>query len=93
MAGSSGPTQPSEYRSCVTTAAIGKTGKNVLIFSNRVGIILAVGSGVLIGASFVFKKKGLLSSQKGKVAGQGLDYLKSVGSARVLRHPTLTAGL
>ena len=65
----------------------------MLIFSNRVGIILAVGSGVLIGASFVFKKKGLLSSQKGKVAGQGLDYLKSVGSARVLRHPTLTAGL
>ena len=39
---------------------------------------MAVGSGVLIGASFVFKKKGLLSSQKGKVAGEGLDYLKSV---------------
>jgi hypothetical protein len=39
---------------------------------------LAVGSGVLIGASFVFKKKGLLNSQKGKVAGEGLDYLKSV---------------
>ena len=50
----------------------------MLIFWNRVGIILAVGSGVLIGASFVFKKKGLLSSQKGKVAGEGLDYLKSV---------------
>lgn len=49
-----------------------------LSFCNRVGIILAVGSGVLIGASFVFKKKGLLSSQKGKVAGEGLDYLKSV---------------
>lgn len=49
-----------------------------LIFCNRIGIILAVGSGVLIGASFVFKKKGLLSSQKGKVAGEGLDYLKSV---------------
>jgi len=43
-----------------------------------VGILLAVGSGVLIGSSFVFKKKGLLSSQKGKVAGEGLDYLKSV---------------
>lgn len=43
-----------------------------------IGIILAVGSGVLIGSSFVFKKKGLLSSQKGKVAGEGLDYLKSV---------------
>ena len=45
---------------------------------NRVGILLAVGSGVLIGSSFVFKKKGLLSSQKGKIAGEGLDYLKSV---------------
>jgi len=43
-----------------------------------IGILLAVGSGVLIGSSFVFKKKGLLSSQKGKVAGEGLDYLKSV---------------
>lgn len=50
-----------------------------LSFCNRIGIILAVGSGVLIGSSFVFKKKGLLSSQKGKVAGEGLGYLKSVG--------------
>ena len=49
-----------------------------LILCNRVGILLAIGSGVLIGSSFVFKKKGLLSSQKGKVAGEGLDYLKSV---------------
>ena len=37
---------------------------------------------MLIGSSFVFKKKGLLSSQKGKVAGEGLGYLKSVGSTR-----------
>jgi len=59
-----------------------KQEKNALIFYNRVGIILAVGSGVLIGASFVFKKKGLLSSQEGKVAGQGLAYLKSVGSVQ-----------
>ena len=50
----------------------------IIIFCNRIGIILAVGSGVLIGTSFVFKKKGLLSSQKGKVAGEGLGYLKSV---------------
>lgn len=42
-----------------------------------VGIALAVSSGMLIGSSFVFKKKGLLSSQKGKVAGEGLAYLKS----------------
>jgi magnesium transporter len=52
----------------------------MLIFSNRIGILLAVGSGVLIGSSFVFKKKGLLSSQKGKVAGEGVGYLKSVSS-------------
>ncbi|KAF9651935.1 DUF803-domain-containing protein [Thelephora ganbajun] len=78
MAGGSGPTQPQEYRPCVATRSIDKTGKDVLIICNRVGIILAVGSGVLIGASFVFKKKGLLRSQRGKVAGEGLDYLKSV---------------
>lgn len=45
----------------------------------RVGIALAISSGVLIGSSFVFKKKGLLISQKGKVAGEGVGYLKSVG--------------
>lgn len=42
-----------------------------------VGIILAVVSGFLIGSSFVFKKKGLLRSQAGGVAGQGVAYLKS----------------
>ncbi|KAK0213279.1 magnesium transporter NIPA-domain-containing protein [Desarmillaria ectypa] len=42
-----------------------------------VGIILAVVSGFLIGSSFVFKKKGLLRSQAGCVAGQGVAYLKS----------------
>ncbi|CAE6477610.1 unnamed protein product [Rhizoctonia solani] len=42
-----------------------------------VGIILAVSSGVLIGSSFVFKKKGLISSQKGGPAGEGVAYLKS----------------
>ncbi|KAG6824908.1 hypothetical protein H0H92_005438 [Tricholoma furcatifolium] len=42
-----------------------------------VGIILAVCSGVLIGSSFVFKKKGLLRSQAGGVAGEGVAYLKS----------------
>jgi len=35
-------------------------------------------SGVLIGSSFVFKKKGLLASQAGGEAGQGVAYLKSV---------------
>ena len=82
MAGGSGPTQPPEYRPCVASRTIGSARKNALICYNRAGIILAVGSGVLIGASFVFKKKGLLSSQKGKVAGEGLDYLKSVSSCR-----------
>lgn len=43
-----------------------------------VGIALAIGSGVLIGSSFVFKKKGLLQSQAGHAAGEGVAYLKSV---------------
>jgi len=42
-----------------------------------VGIILAISSGLLIGSSFVFKKKGLLRSQTGLVAGEGVAYLKS----------------
>ncbi|KAH9949058.1 magnesium transporter NIPA-domain-containing protein [Amylocystis lapponica] len=42
-----------------------------------VGIILAISSGLLIGSSFVFKKKGLLRSQKGLPAGEGVAYLKS----------------
>lgn len=43
-----------------------------------VGIILAISSGLLIGSSFVFKKKGLLRSQAGGIAGEGVGYLKSV---------------
>lgn len=43
-----------------------------------VGIVLAIVSGVLIGSSFVFKKKGLLRSQAGATAGEGVAYLKSV---------------
>ncbi|KAH9849219.1 DUF803-domain-containing protein [Lenzites betulinus] len=42
-----------------------------------VGVVLAIGSGVLIGSSFVFKKRGLLNSQKGHAAGEGVAYLKS----------------
>ncbi|KAJ7493838.1 magnesium transporter NIPA-domain-containing protein [Mycena latifolia] len=41
------------------------------------GIILAVASGLLIGSSFVFKKKGLLRSQATGTAGEGVKYLKS----------------
>jgi hypothetical protein len=43
-----------------------------------VGIVLAVSSGLLIGSSFVFKKKGLLRSQAGGELGEGVAYLKSV---------------
>ncbi|CAG8618239.1 18860_t:CDS:2 [Gigaspora margarita] len=43
-----------------------------------VGIILALSSGVFIGTSFVFKKKGLLEAQKeGAIAGQGHAYLSN----------------
>ena len=40
--------------------------------------MLAVTSGLLIGSSFVFKKKGLLRSQAGGELGEGVAYLKSV---------------
>lgn len=43
-----------------------------------VGIVLAIVSGLLIGSSFVLKKKGLLRSQAGHTAGEGVAYLKSV---------------
>ncbi|KAG0338635.1 hypothetical protein BG004_007151 [Podila humilis] len=44
-----------------------------------VGLSLAIGSGLLIGASFVFKKKGLINCTKhGMLAGEGHAYLKSV---------------
>ncbi|KAG9018187.1 hypothetical protein FRB90_011936 [Tulasnella sp. 427] len=42
-----------------------------------VGVLLAIGSGILIGSSFVFKKKGLIASQQGGEAGVGVAYLKS----------------
>lgn len=38
----------------------------------------AVASGLLIGSSFVFKKRGLIRSQAGGAAGEGVAYLKSV---------------
>ena len=44
-----------------------------------IGVVLAILSGVFIGSSFVFKKKGLLSMQNkpGFVAGEGHAYLRS----------------
>jgi hypothetical protein len=47
------------------------------------GIILAIASGLLIGSSFVFKKKGLLRSQAAGTAGEGVKYLKSVSTTRL----------
>lgn len=45
-----------------------------------IGVLLAVGSGLVIGASFILKKKGLLNATKkaGGIAGEGHPYLKSV---------------
>ncbi|EIN11244.1 DUF803-domain-containing protein [Punctularia strigosozonata HHB-11173 SS5] len=60
--------------SASTTASASFTvGSNLKV----VGIILAVASGLLIGSSFVFKKKGLLRAQAGHAAGEGVAYLKS----------------
>ncbi|GAA5988044.1 hypothetical protein JCM10908_002040 [Rhodotorula pacifica] len=44
-----------------------------------IGVLLAVGSGLLIGGSFIFKKKGLIAAQRksGGVKGEGHEYLKS----------------
>ncbi|KAM0789325.1 hypothetical protein ACM66B_000161 [Microbotryomycetes sp. NB124-2] len=44
-----------------------------------IGVLLAVGSGLFIGSSFVIKKKGLLASQRksGAAAGEGHQYLKN----------------
>ncbi|GAA6009340.1 hypothetical protein JCM10207_004355 [Rhodosporidiobolus poonsookiae] len=44
-----------------------------------IGIVLAVTSGFLIGSSFIFKKRGLISATKkaGNAAGEGHPYLKS----------------
>ncbi|KAF9209860.1 hypothetical protein BGZ49_000041 [Haplosporangium sp. Z 27] len=47
--------------------------------SKIIGLSLAIGSGLLIGSSFVFKKKGLINCTKnGMLAGEGHAYLKSV---------------
>ncbi|GAA5969865.1 hypothetical protein JCM21900_005547 [Sporobolomyces salmonicolor] len=44
-----------------------------------IGVLLAVGSGLFIGASFCLKKKGLIAAQQkaGGVAGEGHPYLRS----------------
>ncbi|KAI0369698.1 DUF803-domain-containing protein [Pilatotrama ljubarskyi] len=62
--------------SSAASAALTVPG-NLKAMTLIVGIILAVTSGLLIGSSFVFKKKGLLRSQEGLAAGEGVAYLKS----------------
>ncbi|KAF9968819.1 hypothetical protein BGZ70_005623 [Mortierella alpina] len=59
--------------------AHGAEGDSLKDSTKIVGLSLAIGSGLLIGASFVFKKKGLINCTKhGMLAGEGHDYLKSV---------------
>ncbi|CAG8451236.1 17580_t:CDS:2 [Acaulospora morrowiae] len=58
-----------------STTSASKDTENSTLFKT-IGIILALSSGVFIGSSFVFKKKGLLQAQ-GKVAGQGHAYLSN----------------
>ncbi|CEP10465.1 hypothetical protein [Parasitella parasitica] len=54
------------------------TGEQAGLYKG-IGVSLAVASGIFIGSSFVFKKKGLLQSieKSGGVAGEGYTYLKS----------------
>lgn len=71
----------------IASASAALTSESVIASGNPanppafkyIGLALAVGSGVLIGSSFVFKKKGLLASQKkfDTTAGEGHAYLKS----------------
>ncbi|KAH8118976.1 DUF803-domain-containing protein [Phellopilus nigrolimitatus] len=74
MSTSASSSTSSAAASATTSAAATVTvGSNLKV----VGIVLAVASGTLIGSSFVFKKKGLLRSQAGGQAGEGVAYLKS----------------
>ena len=70
------------HHSALVTMASALSARSDTTSSNSslkiVGIVLAIVSGVLIGSSFVFKKKGLLRAQAGGPAGEGVAYLKSV---------------
>ncbi|KAG2039733.1 magnesium transporter NIPA-domain-containing protein [Suillus americanus] len=73
-------TMPSSSASSATSSATASGSSTTFQLPSSlkiVGIILAVTSGLLIGSSFVFKKKGLLRSQAGHAAGEGVAYLKS----------------
>ncbi|KAG8864279.1 hypothetical protein FRB96_006100 [Tulasnella sp. 330] len=67
----------SSSAAATATAAVGSAASNSPHNYRVVGVLLAIGSGLLIGSSFVFKKKGLIQSQKGGPAGVGVAYLKS----------------
>ncbi|KXN81559.1 Magnesium transporter NIPA2 [Leucoagaricus sp. SymC.cos] len=71
---------PSATVSAAAAASSSAAAKTLQAPANLkvVGIILAIVSGLLIGSSFVFKKKGLLRSQAGGELGEGVAYLKSV---------------
>ncbi|KAF8800789.1 DUF803-domain-containing protein [Phlegmacium glaucopus] len=71
----------SSTSAAVTATAAASTTSAATLTANAnlkiVGIVLAITSGLLIGSSFVFKKKGLLRSQAGGELGEGVAYLKS----------------
>ncbi|KAF9523471.1 magnesium transporter NIPA-domain-containing protein [Crepidotus variabilis] len=74
MSSSASSTSTSAAAASSSGAHSVKVGGNLKV----VGIILAIASGLLIGSSFVFKKKGLIRSQAGGELGEGVAYLKSV---------------
>ncbi|KAF9449647.1 DUF803-domain-containing protein, partial [Macrolepiota fuliginosa MF-IS2] len=75
MSSTSAPSATTSAAAAASSSAAStlKVGSNLKV----VGVILAVASGILIGSSFVFKKKGLLRSQAGGELGEGVAYLKS----------------
>ncbi|BGP16982.1 hypothetical protein JCM10213_007428 [Rhodosporidiobolus nylandii] len=76
---SSSTASSSPSASASASAAAASAGNSQPASYKVIGIVLAVVSGLLIGSSFIFKKKGLLSATKkaGNVAGEGHPYLKS----------------
>ncbi|KAJ9098282.1 hypothetical protein QFC21_004611 [Naganishia friedmannii] len=63
----------------VATATASSTDAKKNSTDKVIGVCLALGSGVLIGTSFVVKKKGLIAAtaKAGNVAGEGHAYLKN----------------
>ncbi|CAK9787399.1 DUF803-domain-containing protein [Cutaneotrichosporon oleaginosum] len=83
LAARADPTASASASSTGSAVAASSSGSGLSVGSNPsfkiVGVCLAVGSGLFIGASFVIKKKGLLAStaKSGNEAGEGHAYLKS----------------